>query len=80
MEVHFMEIGERLKWLRENNDKNQTEISKVLQTTQQYYGQYELGNRTVPTRVVIALSNYYNVSADYILGIDKGKDYPKANW
>lgn len=75
-----MEINDRIKWLRENSGKNQTEISEIVKTSQQYYGQYELGKRAIPARVIIDLCNYYNVSADYILGITPGKKYPKANW
>lgn len=60
---------QRLKDLREDNDLTQTDIAKLLMTTQQQYGRYELGLREIPVHHLITLCKYYNVSADYILGI-----------
>lgn len=58
----------RLKDLREDLDKNQTEISEVIQTTQSYYAQYENGKRQIPFDRVIELAEFYGVSLDYIAG------------
>lgn len=55
--------------LREDNDKSQREIAEYLGTTQQVYSRYENGENEIPVRHIIALCKYYNVSADYILGI-----------
>ena len=64
-----MNIGQRLKDIRETNDKSQAEIAAVLGTSQSYYAQYENGKRAIPFERVIALARYYNVSLDYIAGI-----------
>lgn len=64
-----MEYNERIRALRENIGKNQTEIAKILGTSQSYYSEYELGKRELPIKHLIKLCNYYQVSADYILGI-----------
>lgn len=64
-----MNYSQRLRALREDNDKTQKEIAVVLKTTQQYYGQYEIGNRPLHIDHLITLCKYYNVSADYILGL-----------
>lgn len=36
---------------------------------QQVYSNYELGQRDIPTEVLILLSNFYEVSVDYLLGL-----------
>ncbi len=59
---------ERIKELREDNDLSQKEIASYLNTTQQVYSRYEKGLNEIPVRHIIALSRFYNVSCDYILG------------
>lgn len=58
----------RLKLLREAKKHTQSEIAKLLNTTQQQYSMYENGLRQLPTELLIALADFYNVSTDYILG------------
>jgi len=60
----------RIRDLREDNDKTQQEIAEVLGTSQTMYARYERGANELPIRHLITLCKYYNVSADYILGID----------
>lgn len=60
---------ERIRDLREDNDKTQQEIADYLGTTQQVYSRYEKGINEMPIRHIIALCKYYKVSADYILGL-----------
>ena len=67
-------IYKRIRDLREDKDITQTEISKILNCSQQVYSNYELGQRDIPTYILIELSKFYNVSVDYILGIT---DNPK---
>ncbi len=64
----------RTRDLREDNDLTQKEIAKMLNCSQQVYSNYELGQRDIPTDILIKLSKFYNVSTDYILGIS---DNPK---
>lgn len=63
-----MTIQQRIKDLREDADKTQTEVAKYLGTTAQYYGQYEKGEREMPISRAIQLAAYYNVSLDYLVG------------
>ena len=60
-----------IRELREDHDKTQKEIADYLGTTQQVYSLYEKGENEMPIRHIIYLCKYYNVSADYLLGIDK---------
>ena len=59
----------RIRELREDNDKTQRELAEILNCSQQVYSNYELGQRDIPTDILIALSKYYNVTTDYILGL-----------
>ena len=61
----------RIRDLREDNDKTQKEIADLLGTSQTMYARYERGANELPIHHLITLCNYYNVSADYILGIKK---------
>ena len=64
----------RIRDLREDNDLTQRQLASVLSCSQQVYSNYELGQRDIPTDILIKLSSFYNVSVDYILGIS---DNPK---
>ena len=66
--------GDRLRDLREDKGKTQAEISSLLGTTQQIYSRYETNRTDLPLRHLIKLADYYQVSADYILG---RTSYPK---
>ncbi len=64
-----MSIYQRLKDLREDFDKSQEEIAKVLGTSRSYYAQYENGKRAIPFERMVVLAKYYNVSLDYLAGL-----------
>lgn len=70
-----MEYFERLKNLREDHDKTQKEIAEILKTGQSYYAKYENGHRPLPIDRLRELCLYYQVSADYILGLPEGLPY-----
>lgn len=73
-----MEICQRLKAIREDKDLTQKEIAEVLKTEQSYYAKYENGKRPIPTDRIITLCRFYNLSADYLLGLtDEPKPLPK---
>ena len=60
---------QRLRDLREDKNKSQAEIAKIIGTSQSYYAQYENGKRSIPLERLIILAKYYNVSLDYLAGI-----------
>ena len=62
-------IYKRIRDLREDRDLTQKEMAKALNCSQQVYSNYELGQRDIPTDILIKLSSFYNVSVDYILGL-----------
>lgn len=63
-----MTYYENLRVIREDRGYTQRQIAEVLETTQQYYSDYENGKRDIPIRVYIVLSKFYNVSIDYLAG------------
>lgn len=67
----------RLKDLRAVKKKTQTQVAKFLGITQQAYATYENETRTPPTDMTIRLANYFEVSIDYLLGVEKVSDTPQ---
>ncbi len=59
----------RLRDVREDSDKTQADIARVLHITTQQYQLYESGKREMPMHHFIALAKYYNVSLDYLAGL-----------
>ncbi len=59
----------RIKDLREDHDMFQKDIAKLLGISQQYYSEYEKGNRAIPVVHLITLAKFYNTSLDYIVGL-----------
>lgn len=68
MELHYWK---NIRNLREDHDKTQQEIADILGTSQTMYARYERGANEMPIRHLITLCKYYQVSADYILGLDQ---------
>ncbi len=64
----------RLKDLREDKDLLQKEVARKLGISQQYYSQYEMGKYTMPIELLIILSQEYNVSLDYLVGLSDKKN------
>lgn len=74
IEMHYKKIKE----LREDNDLKQSEIAKVLNITQANYSYIENGIAHLKADEVVKLCEFYNVSADYLLGFtDEFKPLPK---
>lgn len=59
----------RLRDMREDNDLKQKEIAAILNIDQRVYSNYEIGKREIPVHLLIKLSQFYNVSTDYLLGL-----------
>lgn len=68
-----MDYRQRIRDLREDADKTQTQIAEYLGTSQTMYARYERGANEMPIRYLVALCKYYQVSADYILGLTNRK-------
>lgn len=66
----------RIRDLREDKDLSQSKMAKILNCSQQVYSNYELGQRDIPTEILIKLSKFHKVSVDYILDLT---DNPTIN-
>ncbi len=66
----------RIRDLREDHDLTQREMAALLHCSQQVYSNYELGQRDIPTEILIRLADHFDVSTDFILG---RTDRPETN-
>lgn len=69
----MMKYNERMRELRQDNDYSQQKIADMLGIAQTTYSQYELDKRPMPIEYLVALCKFYNVSADYMLGLSNKK-------
>lgn len=72
-----MQINERLRALREDKELTQKEIADIIGTTQQQIYKYEHGIQEMTIGRLSMLCEYYGVSADYILGLPMGLNWPR---
>ena len=66
-----------LRNIREDRDIKQKDIAKFLNVSQNTYSQYETGVISLTAEILIKLSNYYNVSIDYLLDISNNPEIKK---
>lgn len=64
---------ERLRNLREDSDLTQSELGKLLNKSQQGYNHIEAGRAELKIDDLIKLCKFYNLSADYIIGLTDQK-------
>ena len=62
---------DRLVDLREDADLIQKDMGEILNVTQSNYSRWENGKEIIPLRKLNIICNYFNVSADYIMGLSK---------
>ena len=68
-----MNYWQRIKNLREDNDYKQIDVSNYLNCDKERYVKWENGINSIPLEYIIKLSNFYNVSISYILGLSNEK-------
>lgn len=66
-------LGSRLQELRISRRLTQKAVCHEIGTSQQNLSRYEKNVYLVPIDILVKLSKYYNVSADYILGLSDEK-------
>ena len=69
-----MDYRNRLRNIREDRDHTQAEIGKIINKSQQGYNHIEAGRAELKIEDLIKLCEFYNLSADYIIGLS---DIPK---
>ncbi len=63
----------RLRALRAEKGDTQKEMSELLGVSQQTYSNYEKGISSLDSASIIKLCKEFDVSADYLLGIETSK-------
>ena len=68
---------QRIQDLRTDADLSQKQLSEILHISQRSYSHYETGSRNIPVEMLIRLSNYYDISVDYLVGRTDKKEMNK---
>ena len=64
-----MYFYQRIRDLREDAEKTQSDIALLLDIKRQQYARYENGSREIPLHHLITLAKYYKVSLDFLVGL-----------
>ena len=63
-------FGNRIKQLRQRADMTQLELAQDLHVSPALISAYELGERKPSLKILIQLAYIFQVSSDYLLGIN----------
>ena len=74
-----MHYGEILKELREEKKLLQSEIASVINIQGKVYSLYETEYTIIPSKHLITLANFFDVSLDYLFQFTKSKVYKNSN-
>ena len=74
-----MNYRNRMRNLREDKDLTQTEVGEILNKSQQGYSHIESGRAELKIEDLAKLCKFYNVSADYIIGLTDNPKPLKTN-
>ena len=67
-------MGARLKTLRKERRIYQREMGDLLGITQGHYQKIEHGDVNIPVLTLCTLAGYFEVSADYLLGLTEERN------
>ncbi len=70
-----MNYSDRLRELREEKFLTLKEVASNLHISRSVYGKYESEYEIIPIKHLIAVTNYFNVSIDYLFGFTKNMHY-----
>jgi len=63
-------VAEKIKTLREKKNLTQVALAKQLGITRSSVNAWELGISVPSTQYIVELAHIFNVSTDYLLGVD----------
>ncbi|WP_444642680.1 helix-turn-helix domain-containing protein [Caproiciproducens sp. R1] len=71
-------IYNKIRELREDRDWTQQHVADLLFINRRTYSAYENGVNAISPEILMKLSEIYQTSVDYLLGLtDEKKPYPK---
>lgn len=68
---------DRIRAAREDADESQRAIAAILGMPQSQYQKYESGTTAMPIRYLKEICLHYKISADYVLDLPKGMNWPR---
>ena len=69
--IHYMSVGKNIRQLRKEKNLTQTELAKLLFTSQDTISLWELDKSLPDVLSIIKMTKIFNVTSDYILDIEK---------
>lgn len=69
-------LKKRLRMLRTEYEKTQSDVAKILKVNRSTYGAYESGKIMPPAEKCKILADYFHVSLDYLLGYTDVRGIP----
>ena len=73
-----MYYKEKLKEIRELLELKQSEIAKILDISDKTYSAYEIEYEIIPSKHLVVLVDYLNISIDYLFDFTDKKQYANA--
>ena len=70
MNKELFTLAEKIKTLREQAGMTQSELAKILKLTRSSVNGWEMGLSVPSTAVIVEIAKVFNISTDYLLGLD----------
>ena len=74
----MVEFGSRLRELRKQKNLTQKQLAALIGVKNSIISFYEVGDRFPSPEIIIKLATALNVSADFLLGIDRNESVDVA--
>ncbi len=71
MPQNLFSLSSKIKLLREKQDLTQADLARKLGLTRSSINAWEMGLSVPSTNYIVELSKLFNVSSDYLLGLDE---------
>ena len=68
---------QRMIDIRIDPDESQRQLAAAIGYHQVQVARYETGHNTPPIAYLVKFCEHYHVSADYLLGLPRGLDWPR---
>lgn len=74
-----MAIGKKISELRAKRGLSQSDLAKDLNVSTSTIGMWETDKRAIKDEIIVQIADYFNVSADYLLGREDNSDLLAAH-